>query len=102
MAFSEEQIKKQREQLQTIKEEFSRLNSKFDALLKESGLTQADLKNIDESKLPPEVLAAAQKAQEDAKRAGEARAAQVSMPSQGSTGGGRKTPGARRKGIVRL
>lgn len=99
MAFTEEQLEKQREQFEVIKEEFARLNSRFDATLKAAGLTEADLKNVDTSAFPPEVLAAAEKSKEEAKRAGEARAAQ-NRPENKS--GGCKTPGARRKGVVRL
>ena len=99
MAFTEEQMQKQREQFEAIKEEFARLNSHFDATLKAAGLTEADLKDVDVSSFPPEVLAAVEKSKEEAKRAGEARATQSNAANKSS---GCKTPGARRKGVVRL
>lgn len=96
MTMTQKDFEAQEAQFSALKEEFSRLNQKFDAQLKDMGLTEADLKEPVQT--TPEVEAMIAKAKEEAKRAGEARKAQAEMdkPSAG------RAPGAGRRGVVRL
>lgn len=96
MTMTQKDVEAQEAQFAALKEEFSRLNQKFDAQLKDMGLTEADLK--EPSPATPEVEAMIAQAKEEAKRAGEARKAQAGMdkPSAG------RAPGAGRRGVVRL
>lgn len=96
MTMTQKDFEAQEAQFSALKEEFSRLNQKFDAQLKDMGLTEADLKEPVQA--TPEVEAMIAKAKEEAKRAGEARKAQAEMdkPSAG------RAPGAGRRGVVRL
>lgn len=96
MAFTEKDLQDQEAQLEALKDELSRLNQKFDAQLKNMGLTEDDLKR--QEAMTPEVEALVAKAKEEARRAGEARKAQAALnkPSSG------KAPGTGRRGVVRL
>lgn len=95
----EELIKQRDEIIEQLTNELSRLNMNFDDLLKKSGFTEKDLANLDASVLTPELRAEFDKSVEKAKREGAARAAQIEADtSTGSAG----TPGAGRKGAIRL
>ena len=98
MAYSEQDMKKQFEAFAAIKEEFSRLEAQEKALRKQAGLPEQGGEKLDMSKLPPEERKLVEQAQAEAKRAGEARAAQ-SRPAAASSG---SLPGAGRRGVVRL
>lgn len=97
MAFTDKDLAEQQKAFEEIKDEFSRLTTQFDAMLKEGGLGSEDLQQALAEKHSPEVQAYLDKAKEEAARAGQARVAQAS-PSSG------KAPlaGRRRPGVVRL
>lgn len=96
MTMTQKDFEAQEAQFTALKEEFSRLNQKFDAQLKDMGLSEADLK--EPTPVTPEVEALIAKAKEDAKRAGEARKTHAQMDKVSSG----RTPGAGRRGVVRL
>ena len=99
MTMTQKDFEAQEAQFTALKEEFSRLNQKFDAQLKDMGLSEADLK--EPTPVTPEVEVLIAKAKEEAKRAevaGEARKAQAQMDKVSSG----RTPGAGRRGVVRL
>ena len=96
MTMTQKDFEAQEAQFTALKEEFSRLNQKFDAQLKDMGLSEADLK--EPTPVTPEVEVLIATAKEAAKRAGEARKAQAQMDKVSSG----RTPGAGRRGVVRL
>ena len=98
MAFTQKDFEAQEQQLQTLKDELSRLDVQFAAHLKTLGLTEADLKTALEGDIPPDVQQMMSEAMDKAKREGQARSAQSSPAA--SSGG--KAPGAGRRGAVRL
>jgi uncharacterized coiled-coil protein SlyX len=77
MDFDEEQLARQEKTLAELREEFSRLNGLFDAQLKAVGLTVDELKKTDPDQAEPEVKKLLAQAQEQAQRAGQARAGQA-------------------------
>lgn len=96
MAFTENDVRQQEQAFAAVKEEFSRLNARFDGMLKESGLSVEDLKKSLAEKHDPELERLLNQAKEEAARQGKARVAQ-SAPVGGSsvgTGAGRGRPGA--------
>ena len=97
MAFTEKDFAEQQQAIAELSEEFSRLNSMHEAMLKEAGLSADDLKKALDEKLPPEVQAALDAAKEEAARAGAARAAQPSGASKTASTAGRGRPG-----VIRL
>ena len=98
MSFTEKDQAEQQKAFEAIKDEYSRLTAQFDAMLKEGGLQDEDLRQALNEKHPPEVKAFLDKAKADAERAGQARAAQ----SAPATGKGSPTAGRGRPGVVRL
>lgn len=98
MAFAEKEMAEQRQAFEALKDEFSRLNAQRDAMLKEAGLSEEDLRKMLNEKHPPEVEAFLKKAEAEAARAGQARAAQAA-PVAGKPS---SAPGRGRPGVVRL
>lgn len=97
MAFTEKELAEQQKAFDEIRDEFSRLNSQFDAMLKEGGLRSEDLRQALGEKHTPEVQAYLDKAKADADRAGQARAAQAAPAAGRPAVAGRGRPG-----VVRL
>ena len=92
MAYAEKELREQKQSFEALKEEFSRLNAQYDGMLKESGLSSADLKKALEGKHSPELEKALEQAKAEAARAGQARKAQAEPAPAHSAGHGR--PGA--------
>ncbi len=97
MAFTEKDLAEQQKAFDEIRDEFSRLNTQFDAMLKEGGLRSEDLQQALGGKHTPEVQAYLDKARDEAVRAGQARAAQAAPATGKSAVAGRGRPG-----VVRL
>lgn len=98
MAMTEQDMQKQAQLLAEMKEELSRLEATEQALnkqLSDAGIT------VDLDNLPPELQNQMQEAMQEAKRAGEARSTQFAA-EHGATKQNRSTPGAGRKGIIRM
>ena len=98
MAFTEKDLIEQQNAFGAIKDEFSRLTTQFDAMLKEGGLSSENLRQTLNEKHAPEVQAYLDKAKADATRAGQARAAQAA-PAAGKAP---STAGRGRPGVVKL
>ncbi|MBQ3059591.1 MAG: hypothetical protein IJD16_04670 [Desulfovibrio sp.] len=98
MAFTEQDLQKQIEEFAALKEEFSRLEAQEKQMRKTLGLPEEGGAGQDMNCLSPELRAQMETAMADAKRAGEARAAQS---SQARVAAGSR-PGAARRGVVRL
>lgn len=98
MAYTEQDMRKQMEQFAALKEEFSRLEAQEKTLRKQAGLPEEGGEKLDMTKLSPEARKHVEEAMAEAKRAGEARAAQ-SRPVRTASG---PLPGAGRRGVVRL
>lgn len=86
----------QKMQFQRLKYELSRLNSQFEDQQKTLGLKPEDL--VQEKVVAPELATKLIEAQEEALRAGAARAAQCAA----SVDPGAQTTGIHRKGAIRL
>ncbi len=98
MAFSDKDLHAQEQQLQTLNEELSRLNTQFEAQLKGLGISENDLLTTADAETSPDLQKMMSEAQDKAKREGAARAAQgAPAPAAGA-----KTPGSGRRGVVRL
>ncbi|MDR1111015.1 MAG: hypothetical protein LBP92_10060 [Deltaproteobacteria bacterium] len=97
MPLTEEQLSEQRKMFDELKEEFSRLNSLYDAQLKAIGLTEDDLKDLDPEAAPPEVKKLLDQARMEAQRAGEARSEQTRQIASRPAG----SP-SRRRDIIRF
>lgn len=98
MAFTE-YLHKQMEQLASLKEEFSRLEAMEKVLRRQAGLPEQGGEPLDMGRLSAAERTYVEEAMAEARRAGEARAAQTRL-SPTISGGGQ--PGARRRGVVRL
>ena len=94
----EDFMNKQMEAFAALKEEFSRLEALDKCLRRQAGLPEQGGEPLDMEALSPEIRRYVDQAIADAKRAGEARAAQ-SRPARTSSG---SRPGAGRRGVVRL
>ena len=95
MEFTEKTLQEQEKAFAAVKEEFSRLNARFDGMLKEAGLTAEDLKKSLEEKHEPELEKSLEEAKAEAARAGRARVAQTGAAGAGQTASaGRGRPGA--------
>ena len=82
MAFTEKDFQAQQTRLSELKDELSRLNAEFEAQKKALGVTDAELaEEVDPATLPPEVRQALAEAEEQARRAGEARRTQAALAS---------------------
>jgi hypothetical protein len=94
MVFTEKDMAEQARAIAYIEEEFSRLNARFDGLLKDARISEGDLRKLLEEKLPPDLEARLAKVKEEAERAGKARAAQARGPGKPAAPSGRGRPGA--------
>ena len=99
MAFTEKDLLEQQQAVAELEDEFSRLNTQFESMVKEAGLSSEDLKKSLAEKLSPELQNAMAAAKEDAARAGEARAAQTGGSGQGKAS---SAAGRGRPGVIRL
>ena len=77
MAFTEEDLLEQEKELDALKDELSRMNARFDGMLKDFGVSPDDLHKAMQEKRSPELEEAVQAAREEAERAGKTRAAQA-------------------------
>ena len=75
MSFTEQDMKKQMEDFAALREEFSRLESQEKAMRKQLGLPEQG--KTDPASLTPELRKMVEEAEAEARRAGEARAAQA-------------------------
>lgn len=98
MAFTEQDMRKQMEEFAALKDEFSRLEAQEKMLRKQAGLPEEGGEKLDMAKLSPEARKHVEEAMAEARRAGEARAAQ-SRPVKTASG---PLPGAGRRGVMRL
>ena len=96
MQFTEKDLLEQEQAFEALKDEFSRVNARFDGMLKESGLSEDDLRKSLEEKRSPEMEKLFEQARAEAARAGQARAAQanVAAPADQAASAGRGRPGA--------
>lgn len=99
MTFTDNDFERQQVQLQELKDELSRLDDRFKAQLKAGNIAPEELTQIDLASVPAEVRKALEAAQDAARHAGAARAAQSAPASVSSTG---RAPGAGRRGVVRM
>lgn len=99
MKFSEEDFKKQQKRLAALREELNHLNEELERQKRATGYTKEAVTSIDMDSMPPAMKAALVKAQEEAKKAGAARAAQArhEAPVQAA-----KAPGIGRRNAIRL
>ncbi len=98
MSSAEEKLQQQIEAFTALQEEFSRLEVQEKALRKQLNMPEQGGERTDPASLPPELRRQVEQAVAEAKRAGEARAAQSSRA--GTTGG--PQPGRGRRGLVRI
>ena len=99
MAFTEQDLKNQKQEITRLADELSRLNSVFSEQKKALGLSEEDSVTVDASEITPELEKAMAEATEKAKREGEARAAQAKLAS-GS--GSSSSCGRSRRGAMRI
>lgn len=99
MSFTEQDMKKQWEDFAALREEFSRLENQEKALRKGLGLPEEGGEKTDPASLTPELRKLVEDAEAEARRAGEARAAQARPATRAATGA---MPGSGRRNIVRL
>ena len=99
MAFTEQDLAKQEQAVAELLDEFLRLNSEFDALLKAQWVTEEFVKDADVDNPPPELKEKLEAAKAAAKRAGEERKGHA----QWETSAPAKAPSsAHRPGAIRL
>jgi ElaB/YqjD/DUF883 family membrane-anchored ribosome-binding protein len=98
MASTEKDQREQEQAFAAVKEEFSRLNARYDGMLKDAGISAGDLQKALEEKRSPELDKAFNEARAEAERAGKTRAAQFggALPEQA------KSAGCRRPGAVKI
>jgi hypothetical protein len=95
MAFTEKDLREQEQAFEALKEEMSRLNARFDGMLKDTGLSLEDLDASLEEKRSPELEKLLEQAKAEAERAGRARADAARAGTAPKTrGAGRARPGA--------
>jgi ElaB/YqjD/DUF883 family membrane-anchored ribosome-binding protein len=75
-------LSRQAQEFEQLKEEFSRLSSQFDALLKSQGITAEFLEGEDLDNPPPEIKASLEAAKATARRAGEERKGRAQIEAQ--------------------
>ena len=97
MAFTEKDFMEQQKAVSELEDEFSRLNTQLEGMLKEASLDSGELQKALSEKLSPEMEKAVNTAKEEAARAGAARAAQAGGPAKPSSTAGRGRPG-----VIRL
>jgi hypothetical protein len=91
-------LSKQEQAFEQLKDEYARLNSQFDAILKAQGVTVEDLRAESLDNLPPALKAKLDEARAAAQRAGEERKGHAQTES-GAASGPRSAP---RAGAIRL
>ena len=96
MAFTEQDLKDQQQEIALLADELSRLNAELAAHKKSLGLDENAEVTVDEADMTPELEQAMAEAAEAAKRAGSARAAQAAPASASSSTAGRGRRGAMR------
>ena len=96
MAFTEQDLKNQKQEITRLADELSRLNSVFAEQKKALGLSEEEKVTLNEAEITPELEKAMAEATERAKREGEARAAQAKLAAGPSTTGDRSRRGAMR------
>jgi len=96
MQFTEKDLLEQEQAFEALKDEFSRVNARFDGMLKESGLSEDDLRKSLAEKRSPELDKVLEQARAEAAHAGQARAAQAgeAAPAGQTASAGRGRPGA--------
>lgn len=99
MKFTQEDLKKQKERVEALREEFSRMNEELERQKRATGYTKEAVGSVDMDSMPPAMKAALVKAQEDAKKAGQARAAQARDNGPAKP---MKAPGAGRRNAIRM
>ena len=98
MSFTEQDMKKQMDDFAALREEFSRLESQEKAMRKQLGLPEQGQEKTDPASLAPELHKMVEEA--EARRAGDARAAQARAAARPAAAG--SIPGSGRRNIVRL
>ena len=91
-------LSRQEQAVSQLKEEFDRLNSQFDAILKAQGVTVEDLRAESLDNLPPVLKAKLDEARAAAQRAGDERKGHA-QTELGAVSGARPAP---RAGAIRL
>ena len=95
MDFTEKEQLGQEQALAAVKEEFSRLNARFEGMMKDAGFSSGDLTKAMGEKRSPELDKAFNQARQEAEQAGKARAAQAgAVPAEQAKSAGRGRPGA--------
>jgi hypothetical protein len=100
MAFTEQDFAKQEQAIAGLLDEFLRLNSKLDALLKAQGVSEEFLKDGEVDNPPPELKAQLETAKAKAKRAGEERKSHAKLETAAPSGAAATS--ARRPGAIPL
>ena len=96
MAFTEQDLRNQKQEITRLADELSRLNSMLAEQKKALGLSAEEKVTVNEAEITPELKKAMDEATERAKREGEARATQAKLAASSSTTGGRSRRGAMR------
>ena len=97
MAFTEQDIRNQQQEIARLADELSRLNAELASQKKALGYGEDEEVRIDESEVTPELEQAMAEAVDAAKRQGKALASQLQPASSGtSTSAGRGRRGAMR------
>ncbi len=79
MAFTEQDLKNQKQEIARLADELSRLNSVFAEQKKALGISETETVTVAESEVTPELRSAMADATERARREGEARPAQAKL-----------------------
>ncbi len=99
MKFTDEDIKRQQARVAELQAEFTRLSEEHERQKRAIGYTKEAVAAIDMDSMPQAVKAALLKSQEEAKKAGAARAAQAREQGPAKPV---KAPGAGRRNAIRL
>jgi ElaB/YqjD/DUF883 family membrane-anchored ribosome-binding protein len=89
---------KQEQEFEQLKDELDRMNNQLDAMMKEQGVTLADLQAMDLDNPPPELKEQLEAAKAAIKRAGEERKGRAQTAASAKSGA---QPG-HRAGAIRL
>lgn len=98
MAFTEQDLKHQEQEIARMAEELSRLNSQFAAQKKAAGIADDDELAIDPASITPELEKAMAEARAEAEREGRARASQL----RGAGPSSNASAGRSRRGAMRI
>ena len=99
MAFTEQDLKNQKQEIARLADELSRLNSVLAEEKKALGLSEQEPVTVDASEMTPELEEAMASAAAKAKREGEARAAQAKLATGSASS---SQAGRSRRGVVRI